>query len=280
MAAPSYNGKVAYVVGGSLGIGLAAAKALAARGADVLVLARRPAPLADACREILERRASPSQRVEQRLLDVCDAGAVATVMAEAVASFGEPDVLLNCAGRARPGYFEDIPSAQLEETLRVNVVGLWNTTQALLPHLRKRRGHIVNVSSVAGMIGILGYTDYAASKFAVIGFSEALRNELAGSGVRVSVLCPPDTDTPGLSDENHTKPPETAALASAAHLLTAEEVAEGLLAGMNRGRFLIVPGRAARLLVLAKRLFPGFVARVIDRKAAAARRRERGSRTA
>ncbi len=268
-----YSGTIAYVVGGSMGIGLAAAKALAARGADVLVLARRAAPLAQACREILERRARPSQRVESRVLDVCDADAVAAVMAEAVARFGPPDLLVNCAGRARPDYFERIPSRQLEDTLRVNVGGLWNTTQALLPHLRARRGCIVNTASVAGIIGILGYTDYAASKFAVIGFSEALRSELAGSGVRVSVLCPPDTDTPGLAEEDRTKPAETAALAAAARRLTAEEVAAELLAGLDRGRFLIVPGRAARLLVLAKRLFPDLVARAIDRTVMAARRR-------
>lgn len=261
-------------MGGSLGIGRAAAKALARRGADVLVFARRAGPLEEAVREIEGTRTRPDQRVAGRALDVCDRAQVVRVMDEAVASFGAPDVLLNCAGRARPDYFERITVEQLCDTMQLNLVGSWNTIQVLLPHLRATRGHVVNTASIAGLIGIFGYTDYAASKFALIGFSEALRSELRRSGVRVSVLCPPDTDTPGLADENRTKPPETHAVAAAARCMSADDVAAALVAGMERGRFLIIPGWSGWLTVLAKRWLPGVVTRAIDRavdKASSAR---------
>jgi short-subunit dehydrogenase len=265
-----YQGKAVYVVGGSMGIGLAAARRFAARGADVLVFARRRESLEEAVREIQRCRRSDSQRVDLRILDVCDADAVSVVMNESMSSFGPPDVLLNCAGAAWPGYFEEISHEQLSRTLQLNVHGSWHTVQSLLPHLKQRRGIIVNTSSLAGIIGVFGYTDYCAAKFAVIGFSEALRSELKRFGVRVFVLCPPDTDTPGFEAENQSKPPETRAVSSAARLMTADAVAAELLRGIERRRLLIIPGVESRFAALAKRFFPGLVEWITDRAIAKA----------
>jgi len=260
-----YSGKVVYVVGGSMGIGLAAAKRFAARGAHVLTFARRREPLEEAVLDIKRCRRSDSQRVELRVLDVCEPEDVATVMNESVSSFGVPDVLFNCAGVSRPGYFEEITREQLSSIMQLNLHGSWHTVQALLPHMKQRGGTIVNTSSLAGIIGVFGYTDYCAAKFAVIGFSEALRSELKRYGIRVFVLCPPDTDTPGLAAEGENKPPETTAVAAAGGLMSADAVAAALLRGMERRRLLIVPGIDGRLAVLAQRLFPGLVEWVADR---------------
>jgi NAD(P)-dependent dehydrogenase (short-subunit alcohol dehydrogenase family) len=268
--AQDYQGSAVYVVGGSMGIGLAAAKAFAERSADVLLFARRREPLETAAREVEGSRRSEAQRVAFRTLDVCDAGAVASVMSEAVSSFGVPDVLFNCAGRAQPGYFEEIPEGQLEEIMRVNLFGTWSSVRELLPHMKGRGGTIVNTSSLAGLVGVFGYTDYCAAKFAVIGFSEALRSELVRHGIRVFVLCPPDTETPGLEDESRTKPPETRAVSAGARCLSAEEVAATLLRGMERRGLLIIPGREARWIALAKRLFPSLVERFTARAVARA----------
>jgi NAD(P)-dependent dehydrogenase (short-subunit alcohol dehydrogenase family) len=270
-----YSEKVVYAVGGSMGIGLAAAKQFAARGADVLVFARRREPLQEAVREIEACRHAESQRVDLRELDVCDAEAVSAVMGEAVSNFGPPDVLINCAGRAWPGYFEEISHEQLLRTMQLNVGGSWNTVQSLLPHMKERGGTIVNTSSLAGLIGVFGFTDYCASKFAVIGFSEALRSELKRYGIRVFVLCPPDTDTPGLDEENRIKPSETKAVSAGARLLSADAVAASLLRGIERRRLLIIPGIDGRFAALAKRLFPGLVEWVTDRAIARAQRERR-----
>jgi NAD(P)-dependent dehydrogenase (short-subunit alcohol dehydrogenase family) len=255
-----------------MGIGLASAKRFASLGAHVVVFARGSDGLERAVVEVAAVRRSPDQRIAWRQVDVSDAPQVAAVVQATIAELGVPDVLLNCAGRARPGYVQDIDATQLEATLRVNLFGCWNTVQALLPHMRPRGGYIVNTASLAGLIGVFGYADYCASKFAVIGFSEVLRAELVDDGITVSVLCPPDVDTPGFAEENRHKPPETMAASAGASLLSAEAVADALVAGMARRRFLIIPGRQARISHLVRRVAPGLVTWVMDRQVRAARR--------
>jgi 3-dehydrosphinganine reductase len=250
---------VAYVAGGSSGIGLSTARLLAAAGAHVVVFARTPERLDAALAELERRRTSPGQRFAARRLDVTDHAAVGRVMSETVGTSGAPDLLVNCAGRALPHYFKDVTYEQFDETMKVNLYGVWNVVSALAPHMTARGGHIVNVSSMAGFIGVFGLTDYCASKFAVVGFSEALRQELRPFGIAVSVLCPPDTDTPGFARENLTKPPETRAVSSGAKLMQPDEVAHALLDGLRRGTFMIVPGAGGKLTYFLKRHAPSVV---------------------
>ncbi len=207
-----YRGKTVYVVGGSQGIGRACAEAFFARGAKVVVFARREGPLRDATEAIREQQADATQGVFGVVLDASDGSAVDAVMTRACADYGPPDVLLNCAGGARPARFEEIDDEAMEKTLRSNWLSCWYPAKALVPVMKERGGVIVNTSSVAGKVGVFGYTDYSAAKFAVVGFSEALRSELAPHGVAVFVLCPPDTDTPGYADEEVAKPEETRAV--------------------------------------------------------------------
>jgi len=272
MRPTEFDGAQVYVVGGSLGIGLAVAQRVAALGADVTIFARRREPLEQAAAAVRAACRRASQSVSWRQLDVADHDQVAATMQPLVAERGAPDVLINCAGGAQPRRFEDITYAQFAETMLVNLHGCWNTIQALLPRMKaKGRGYIVNTSSVAGLIGVFGYTDYCASKFALVGFSEALRGELKPHGITVSVLCPPDTDTPGFKTENLTKPEETRAISGTAKVLSAGAVADELLRGMARERFLIIPGLDSRMVVLAKRFVPGVVYWMMDRAVAKVR---------
>lgn len=275
MRPTDFEDRQVYVVGGSLGIGLAIATRVASLGSQVTIFARHKAPLDQAVGTVGAVRKHPSQRVAARQLDVGDPLQVAQVMHQAVAELGPPDVLINCAGRAYPRRFEEVSYEQFADTLRVNLHGCWNTVQALLPHMKPKGGYIVNTASIAGLIGVFGYTDYCASKFGVVGFSEALRSELKAYDITVSVLCPPDTDTPGLAIENQTKPEETRAISATARVMTADAVADALIRGMARRAFLIIPGIEGRVGVLAKRLFPGVVERIMDRTI---RRVARGAR--
>jgi short-subunit dehydrogenase len=217
--------------------------------------------------------AAPGARVEARAIDVTDRERVTAVLADAVTGFGPPDVLINNAGRALPRPFDQVSAEQFDATLRLNLGAPRDTIAALLPHLRARRGAILNVSSLAGLIGTFGYTDYSASKFGLIGFSEALRQELKPDGVSVQVLCPPDTDTPGFERENVGKPAITKALAQGASLLSADHVARAALEALGSGAFLIVPGLQGKLAALAKRLAPGLLAWGMDRVVRGARPR-------
>jgi short-subunit dehydrogenase len=204
---------------------------------------------------------------------VRDAGRVAGVLGELIAAHGPPDVLLNCAGRAYPKRFEEITPEAFADTMQTNLHGCWHTASAVVPAMKAAGvGYVVNTASLAGLIGVFGYTDYCASKFAVVGFSEALRSELKPHGIVVSVLCPPDVDTPGFAVENTTKPLETVAISAGAKVMTSDEVAAELFAGMARRAPLIIPGRDARMSALAKRLVPGVVERTMDRAIARVRR--------
>ena len=267
------GGKRVFVVGGSMGIGLAAAKRFAAGGAHVAIFARRRGPLDEARAACEAARRDPSQRIDASELDVRDAATVAGVLGGLVASHGAPDVLLNCAGRAYPKRFEEITAEAFADTMQTNLHGCWHTASAVVPAMKAAGGgYIVNTASLAGLIGVFGYTDYCASKFAIVGFSEALRSELKPDGIMVSVLCPPDVDTPGFAVENTTKPPETVAVSAGTKVMTPDEVAAELFAGMARRAPLIIPGRDARRSALAKRLVPGVVERTMDRAIARARR--------
>ncbi len=260
-----FKDRTVYITGGSSGIGYAAATLLAAEGASVILFARTAEKLERAAKEISVHRRSEQQRFDWIQLDVSDRNAVPDVMKRAVERFGAPDLLINCAGRAVPHPFEEISYEQFDETMKINLYGIRNTVAALVPHMKEKGGAVVNVSSMAGFIGVFGYTDYAASKFAVIGFSEALRSELKPHGIRVSVLCPPDTETPGFEMENKTKPAETKAVSSSAKLLQPDDVARALIKGVKKGRFLIHCHVEGRVIHLAKSLFPSLVEWVMDR---------------
>lgn len=259
-----FKDKLVYISGGSSGIGLGVAKTLAAKGANVVIFARRQKTLDAARDEIDQCRMIEGQKIHCQSMDVSQREQVEDVLKKAVAEYGAPDVLINCAGRARPAYFEEISFGQFEETIKVDLYGVWNTISVLLPYMKERGGYIVNVSSIVGFLGIFGYTDYAAAKFGVIGLSEALRSEVKRYNIAVSVLCPPDTDTPGFVEENKTKPEETKVISAGAKLMKPEAVAQALLKGMAKQEFIIIPNADGRFTYIMKRLFPWLVEMVTD----------------
>jgi len=259
-----FNEKTAFIPGGSSGIGLATAKLMASEGAHVMIFARNTKRLEEAAAQIEQNRKSGTQRVGFMPIDVSDNAAVKETMVRAVSDFGTPDLLINCAGRAYPRYFESISYEQFDETMRTNMYGIWNTCSALVPYMKERGGVIVNTSSMVGFLGVFGYTDYSASKFAIVGFSETLKSELKQYNIVVQVLCPPDTDTPGFSEENKTKPEETKAISANAKLMSADDVAHALLKNIRSGTFMIIPNLDGKLTYIVKRLFPRLTEFVMD----------------
>ncbi|MDH7552513.1 MAG: SDR family oxidoreductase [Spirochaetota bacterium] len=259
----NFAGKTVFIPGGSSGIGLSVAKLLSQEGANVAIFARNRARLEEAMKEIEQAKKRHGQRFAWYQCDVSDNAQVKKVFTQALRQFDSCDILINCAGRAYPKYFEDISYKQFEETMKINLFGIWNTCSFLVPHMKQKGGYIVNTSSLAGLVGVFGYSDYSASKFAIVGFSEVLRSELKRYNITVSVLCPPDTDTPGFEVENRTKPDETKEISKSARVMSPDEVAQALLKGMKKKKFIILANFDSKLTWIAKRYAPWLVEAVM-----------------
>ncbi len=268
-----YQGKTVFITGGSSGIGLAAAKQFAGAGANVAIISRDQKKLDAALPAIQAAKASAGQKFLAVQLDVGNHTDVDAKMTATARSFGTPDVLINCAGGVWCNYIEQTPYDAYEQEMRTNFFGVRNMVTALLPFMKERGGNIVNVSSTLGFIGVFGYAAYAPSKFAIIGFSEVIRAELKQHNIKISILCPPDTDTPQLAEENLTKPPETRAISGNAGLLQPEQVAAAMIKGMEHNRFMIVPGFMNKVSWLAKRWMPGFLFSFMDSDASKAQKK-------
>lgn len=239
----------AIVTGGSSGIGLAVAKSLIKRGGDVTVIARTRATLNSALAELMEARASTEQHVEALSADVADRGSIESAVATAIRISGAPDLLVLSAGICHPGYVSDLTAEIFERTNAVNYLGSVYPILSCLPTMiNGGRGHIVLVSSGAGLAGIFGYTPYSPTKFALRGLAESLRAELTPKGLRVSIVYPPDTDTPQLAYENQYKPEETKRISGTAGLWQADDVAHVIMKGVDRQRFSIPIGMPLRAL--------------------------------
>ena len=238
-----WNNKIALVTGGSSGIGLAIARLLAQQGAHVWIVARRPEILEAAHKEIEAARLNPSQRCGIFAADVSDPAQAAAAVEHVTAQAEVPDLVVNSAGITHPGYVQDLGLDIFRSMMEVNYFGTVYITKAVLPGMLARgSGHFINIISMAGVIGAFGYSAYGASKFAVRGFSDVLRSEVKPLGIRVSIVFPPDTDTPQLAYEAPFKPPETKALAANAKVMSPEAVAKITLQQAARGRYIIVPG--------------------------------------
>lgn len=182
--------RVAIVTGGGRGIGRGIALKLAAQGADVVVAGTTPEPLQAAVADIeaLGRRALAVQT------DVSDFGSVKQLVAQTLETFGRIDILVNNAGgsaRNRMSLFCDSEEETWDYVLNTNLKGVFYTCRAVINHMLERgSGSIVNIGSVAGMIGLASQVDYSAAKGGVIAFTQALAKETSRKGIRVNCVSP------------------------------------------------------------------------------------------
>jgi 3-dehydrosphinganine reductase len=254
-----FSGKHVIITGGSSGIGLATAELLAARGARLSLLARGEERLTAAA----ERLRAGGARVDTRPVDVADATALAAAMSE----LGPCDVLVSCAGLARPGRFLELADEVFREMIEVDYFGTLHAIRAAVPSMVSRgTGSVVAVSSAAGLLGVYGYSAYAPAKFAVRGLMETLRAELRPHGIHVGVVFPPDVDTPQLAEENRWKPAETRAISGTVKPIQASVVARAIVAGIEKRRFLICPDPSTTALARFGGMLTPVLNRYFDRK--------------
>lgn len=260
-----FRGKIALITGGSSGIGLATARALAVRGSHVWIMARGRDRLEAAVRLIQNDCLSPDQKCGYVSADVTNPDEVLRAVRCINEEVGPVDLLVNSAGVAHPGYAKDLDFENFRWQMEVNYLGTVYPTKAVLPGMIERgSGHIVNISSAVGCVGVFGYTAYGASKFAVRGFSDALRVEVKPLGIRVSLVLPPDTDTPQLAYENQFKPAELKFISGNTKTLTAEAVAKAILKGISKNRYLILPGLESKVIYYGSSLLGSGVYPIID----------------
>ncbi|MDG6224344.1 MAG: SDR family NAD(P)-dependent oxidoreductase [Candidatus Thermoplasmatota archaeon] len=251
----SFKGTRSLVTGGSSGIGLEISRLLANEGSEVIMVARDPNRLRTASRSVKGCKTFSSDVSEKESLDE---------VASKVFEEGALDLLVNCAGISIPGEITDLEQRAIEDTLDINLLGTINSCRSFLSGMGEG-SHVINFSSVAGIVGIYGYTAYSASKFGVIGFSQALRMELKEKGIGVSVVLPPDTDTPQLHGEDQMKPKRTRRISGSIPVARPEWVAKRTLDSARSRRFMVVLTIRGKLLYRASCCFPEATRWYIDR---------------
>ncbi len=172
--------------------------------------------------------------------------------------------MINSAGILAEGYFEKTSLNTFKSIMDTNFIALVNMTQLCLPYLKESKGRIINIASMASYFGIFGYTAYCASKFAVLGFSEALRCELRPQGVRVQVVCPPEFSGPMVDGISANRTSENKKLVQAAGTLSVSQVVYETVRGIDNNQFTILIGSNSRIFGWFNRLFPKTVRKFLD----------------
>ena len=256
------DGSNALITGASAGIGLEFARQLANRTRSVVLVARRSERLIQ-LRDELQNR-NPNLDVYVRSVDLGDKAQIESLIESLTRDKIAVDILINNAGLGDAGLFSTSDPTRNQQMLFVNVMALTLLTRHLLPQMiAKRRGAVLNVSSVAGFLPIPGDAVYAATKAYVTSFSEALRAELLGTGVSVCALCPGPVQTE--FQEVASRPGAQPERGSKIFFVSSKQVVREALAALEADRPLVIPGFAMKLAMFLTRLFPMPVVRLILR---------------
>jgi NAD(P)-dependent dehydrogenase (short-subunit alcohol dehydrogenase family) len=271
------RGKTALVTGVASGIGRAMVLRLAQEGVRLYVVDID----ADGLDQVVQQARQLGVEVIGRRCDVADPREVSAAVAEVLHRWGGVDILVNNAGITYYGRTEQMSAEHWDRVLRVNLLSHIQFTRELLPSLLERpEAHVLNVCSMFGLVGMPKLAAYSTSKFAMVGFSEVLRNEYGRGGLGVTALCPGFVDTNlftsaplGAKQKEHKIPPRI-------FQTTPEKVAAAAVKAIRRNKRMVVMTPAAWLLVSAKRFVPGVMDLVfhlgrrkrVERKLAQARR--------
>ncbi|VBA60804.1 3-alpha-(or 20-beta)-hydroxysteroid dehydrogenase [Mycobacterium attenuatum] len=210
-------------------------------------------------REAVEeiRSANPAARIDYTAVDVTKSGsALAAAFADIAASHQRVDILINSAGIMREGYFESLADKDFRDVMDINFFGTLNPIRAALPYLKASRGRIVNIASVAGLMGVFGYTAYCSAKHALVGLTESLRFELEPQGISIQLVCPGEFDSPMADTMNEDRTPENREHTLTIPKLGIDELTELTLSGLDRGQRTVVPGARTKAVVATQRLSP------------------------
>ena len=246
------NGSLSVVTGGSSGIGEAVARALAARGSHVILLARN----ADRLSAVVRQIRNEGGRADSYVLDLADPVAIASVANELVSAHGAPQILINNAGAGRWLPLLQTTADEAAAMMTVPYLAAFNITRELLSGMLERRsGHIVNVTSVAARLAWPGAVAYSAARAAMEGFTDSLRADLHRSGITVTLAMFGTVDTPYWEHNPGSKerlPHQAVRLP----VLSSQHVASLIVSAIEKGSRTIIAPSSFRLLFLLNALFP------------------------
>lgn len=254
----SLQDKVVLITGASLGIGKALAFDALARGARVAVCARDIGKLNETFKNVHE------QDIFKFQLDVADEQACYAFVAQTINKFGKIDMLLNNAGMSMRALFEDLDVKVLKQLMDVNFWGTVYMTKAALPYIKRSKGVILGVSSIAGYRGLPGRTGYSSSKYAMQGFMEALRTELLRTGVHVMWVCPGYTTSnirnTALGEKGQ---PMRETNMDESKMMSPEACARIILDGVKKRKRTIIMTTQGKLTVWVNKLFGGLADKLV-----------------
>ena len=244
------RGKRAVITGASSGIGAATALLLASEGVELVIAGRRLEQL----QSVAEKARTHGVRCEPVRTDVRVEADCQALIGHAIGKLGGVDILVNNAGFGVFGPVRAMRTEDLQGMMDTNYFGMLHCTRAVLPSMiEQRSGSIVNVSSIAGIMGYAGMSGYSATKFAVAGFTEGLRDEVRRYGVSVSLVCPGGTTTEFFDKANRNEIPAASRLVPD---LTPERVARAIRRSIRTGRYRVILPWPALVYMRLKELFP------------------------
>lgn len=232
MAMTQFAGSVAVITGGASGIGFATAGALRERGAHVALADINAEGVQKAREQLRQDHPGAQGEVLAIPVDVTNAGQVQELMRRTEEAFGRIDLVVTCAGIGRGGPIDTFTSGEMQTLMNINFMGTYNCVVSALPAMRRQgTGYFVFLSSVAGKLGTPMLSGYCASKWAVRGFSAALRAEFYGSAIGVTTVYPAWVDTPMVHQET-----EEGRLFNVQIMLTPQQVAAEIVQAVTEGK--------------------------------------------
>ena len=254
---------VVFISGGMSGIGRGLVGAYLQCGADVAVfdLVCDGSPPQD----MEKQKGTARQKILTISVDVTDFEALDAAIGRATAELGPPQLAINSAGVQRALPFPRLSREDFENVVRVNMFGSRNFAAALLPRMEPG-SRLALIASMAGFTANYSYAAYSASKFGVVGLGKVLRLEYKPRGLHVSLICPPEVDTPMVVAERLEMHPVSRQLKAMAGTLSVDEAVRAIVAGLDAGRDVIIPGKKAKMTYLLGRYLPDVLLNlVVDR---------------
>jgi len=261
-----FKGKTIIITGASSGLGKALGQRFARQGANLALLARRKDELM-AVQKQLQSETANGQRIDIFPCDVSDARQIEKAVGQLVKETGLPDMLVNNAGVLEEGAFEDLPLSSFKTIFDINYFGVVNCIKAVLPYFKKKgAGRIVNIASLGGKMASFGYSAYSSSKLALVGLTETLRMELKPQNIGVTLVCPGEFESPMVDELNRYRSQKNRMITQTVPVLPIDFVADQIISGLLKKRYLIIPGKLAVLLETIARWFPSASRALVDYK--------------